>query len=144
MAYQDPKGVESISGKVSGEGGPLRQLCNEPHMSRGPSHPQDKEAPSAREMHVIGLGARRISVVPSSRAQPLWLPGSSHTPLELGRSEDVAEGGESKGGKPRDGQDRILRPHFSTCKSDLPAQHSHSTVQMKTEIGKKGVEGLWP
>lgn len=110
----------------------------------GPSHPQDQEAPSAREMRVIGLGARRMSVVPSSRALPLWLPGSSRTPLEVGRSEDVAEGGESKGGKPRDGQDRTLRPHFSTCKSDLPAQHSHSMVQMKTEMGKRGVEGLWP
>lgn len=57
----------------------------------GPSHPQDREAPSAREMLVD-----RLDVLGSERGLQRTSPC---TALEVGRSGDVAEGRESKGGK---------------------------------------------
>lgn len=70
----------------------------------GPCHPQDREAPSAREMLVDALDILGMSAVPSSRNLPCTFLApqgpSLCTPLEVGMSEDVAEGGESKGGKP--------------------------------------------
>lgn len=69
----------------------------------GPSHPQDREAPSAREILVDRLEVLGMSGVPSPRDLPCAFLApqrtSPCTALEVERSRDMAEGGESKGGK---------------------------------------------